>query len=187
MNKSPKQNQEAKIDDPGSARVFFALWPNDEESKAFERWQYKLSDLCGGRAMRIKTLHLTLVFIGEVELQQIETLIIAAKEIRGNAFELSFSEARYWNHNHIVYAVPSIIPPQIGQLVLDLQQCIDIQQAQMRSFMPHVTLLRNAKWNGDFLCEMEKNVWQVKNFVLVTSVPDGAGASYHVLESFKLS
>jgi len=108
--------------DNPNARVFFALWPNATERKHLAAWQASLKRLCGGRAMRGETLHNTLVFIGNVELYGLEVLQLAAQEISGEGFELCFDEARYWGHNHIVYAAPRRVPQQLAQLVDALEQ-----------------------------------------------------------------
>lgn len=172
-----------------SARIFFALWPDDAERAALAAWQPALHQLCGGRIMRAGTLHNTLVFLGDIELHRLEALQLAAQEAGGEAFELSFEVARYWGHNHIVYAAPHHAPLQLAQLVHSLEQHLIRHHFHFdkHPYKPHVTLLRGAKWSDAPLPEMNSVVWRAKDFALVQSVTDETGANYQVLARFPLN
>jgi len=171
-----------------TARVFFALWPTDGERGELAAWQAPLERLCGGRAMRGETLHNTLVFIGNVELYGLEVLQLAAQEVSGEGFELCFDEARYWGHNHIVYAAPHQVPQQLLNLAHALGQRLDTHcfQFDRRDYKPHVTLLRNAHWSDTPLPAMPPVCWQITDFALVQSVPRDGLADYQVLARFPL-
>lgn len=171
-----------------SVRVFFALWPTDAERVALAAWQPALHKLCGGRITRADTLHNTLVFLGNIERHRLEALQLAAQEAGGEAFQLSFDAAHYWGHNRIVFAAPGSEPPQLARLVHGLEQRLSAHRFDFdkRSYKPHVTLLRNAKWGEAPLPERNRVVWQAKDFALVQSVPDEKGANYQVLARFPL-
>jgi 2'-5' RNA ligase len=171
-----------------SARVFFALWPNKAERIALAAWQPALHQLCGGRAMRADTLHATLVFLGDVTQHRMEALQLAAQEVEGESFDLALGEVHYWGHNHIVYAAPRTVPPQLAQLVHDLEQHLSKHRFRFdkREYKPHVTLLRHAQWSDNSLPEMDKVVWRTRSFALVQSAPDEEGANYRVLARFPL-
>ena len=179
--------------DHATARVFFALWPTAAERAQLAAWQAPLKRLCGGRAMRGETLHNTLVFIGDVELYGLEVLQLAAQEVAGEGFELCFDEARYWEHNHIVYAAPSHTPQQLTQLVDALEQRLTANRFKFashhpvsRDYQPHVTLLRNARWSDTPLPAMQPASWQIGDFALVQSAPRNGLANYRVLARFPL-
>lgn len=169
-------------------RVFFALWPTVGERSSLADWQQPLRHLCGGRAMRGETLHSTLVFIGDVEQSRLEALRLAALEVSAVCFELCFDEARYWGHNHIVYAAPGAAPRQLEQLVNALEQRLAVHRFkfEQREYKPHVTLLRNARWTDAPLPGMRPVRWQIQDFALVQSVQQGGLASYRVLVRFPL-
>lgn len=175
--------------DKPSARVFFALWPKAAESAQLAAWQAPLKRLCGGRAMRGETLHNTLAFIGDVELYGLEVLQLAAQEVSGEGFELCFDEARYWGHNHIVYAAPCHVPPQLLNLADALGRRLDVHRFQFdrRDYKPHVTLLRNAHWSDTPLPALPPVCWQVEDFALVRSVPRDGLTDYRVLARFPLN
>jgi 2'-5' RNA ligase len=172
-----------------TARVFFALWPTAAERSQLAAWQIPLQRLCGGRAMRGETLHNTLVFLGEVEQSRLEALQLAALEISAACFELYFDEARYWGHNHIVYAAPIHVPQLLAQLVSALEQRLMKHhfKFEQREFKPHVTLLRNAHWTDLPLPKMHPVRWQIQDFALVQSGQQSGLANYQVLARFALS
>lgn len=138
--------------------------------------------------MRADTLHATLVFLGDVVQHRLEALQLAAQEVQGEPFDLVFDAARYWGHNHIVYAAPHEVPPQLVQLVHGLEQHLLKHRFHFdkRTYKPHVTLLRHAQWSDEPLPEMGKVVWRVKSFALVQSASDEQGANYRVLARFSL-
>ena len=174
--------------DNPSVRVFFALWPTDDERARLAAWQEPLERLCGGRAMRGGTLHNTLAFIGDIELYGLESLQLAAQEAGGEGFELCFDEARYWGHNHIVYAAPHHVPRQLVQLVDRLGRRLDAHRFRFdrREYKPHVTLLRKARWSDAPLPAMQPVCWRIRDFALVQSVPHDGMTDYRVLARFPL-
>lgn len=171
-----------------SVRVFFALWPDEAERTALATWQPSLHKICGGHIMRDYTLHATLVFLGEVAQYRLEALQLAAQEVEGESFDLALDVARYWGHNHIVYAAPHTAPPQLARLVHDLEQRLNKHcfRFDQREYKPHITLLRHTQWSDVPLPEMDKVVWRARSFALVQSAPDEEGANYRVLARFSL-
>jgi RNA 2',3'-cyclic 3'-phosphodiesterase len=168
-------------------RVFFALWPDTEERAALAAWQPALKKLCGGKVMRAETLHATLVFLGDVVQHRLEALKLAAQEVQGRPFDLTFNAAHYWGHNHIVHAAPGMAPPQLRQLVHGLEQCLIAHHFHFDkhpAYKPHVTLLRHAKWGDAPLPKMHEVKWRMEGFSLMQSVRNEEGANYLMLARF---
>lgn len=180
----------ATMDNPAkqNARVFFALWPNDAERAALATWQPPLHQLCGGRIMRAETLHASLVFVGDVALHRLEVLQLAAQEIAGKPFRLVFDVARYWGHNHIVFAAPHTVPQPMSGLVHELENNLARHRFHFdkRPYQPHAALLRNAHWHDALLPEMQPVVWHAQDFALMQSVQGEQGTRYEVLARFGL-
>jgi 2'-5' RNA ligase len=170
------------------ARVFFALWPDAAERAALAAWQPALQRSCGGRIMQAATLHATLVFVGDVAPRRIGDLQQAAGEVAGEPFRLVFDEARFWKHNHIVYAAPYSLPQPLTRLVQNLEKNLARHgfHFDKRAYQPHATLLRNAQWHDAPLPEMQPVVWQAKDFALMQSLQGEQGARYEVLARFGL-
>lgn len=175
--------------DQQTVRVFFALWPEAGEREHLTGWQEPLLKLVGGRCMRSDTLHATLVFIGQVAAQRLEALQLAAQEVSAQRFALCFDQARYWGHNHLVYAAPSHVPPQLLQLVERLEERLGKHHFQFdrRAYKPHVTLLRNAQWSDRHLPDMPTVHWQCGDFALVQSMQQTESGGYRVLARFPLA
>jgi RNA 2',3'-cyclic 3'-phosphodiesterase len=179
-----REDNSAKV-----VRVFFALWPADAERAALAAWQQPLKQLCGGRLVPAGNLHNTLVFLGEVEFERLQALQLAAQEVSGTVFQLSFDIARYWGHNQIVYAAPGMAPEQLSRLVKDLEQRLRHHHFKFdqRPYKPHVTLMRHAKWSDSPLPAMPAVMWSMRDFVLVQSSSAGQGMHYEVLARFPLN
>jgi 2'-5' RNA ligase len=176
------------IEEKTSLRLFFALWPDEAVRAALAAWQLPLRELCGGDVMRADTLHSTLVFLGEIAAHRQEALLLAAQEVEGRAFEIEFDVARYWGHNHILYAAPQHAPAALVELQGELVRCLRKHRFAFdpREFKPHVTLLRHSKWTDAPLPEMPAVRWPVREFALVQSQGDERGARYEVLARFSL-
>ncbi|MEW5904672.1 MAG: RNA 2',3'-cyclic phosphodiesterase [Pseudomonadota bacterium] len=167
-------------------RLFFALWPAAAERAAIAAWQPALQTLCGGRAMRPQTLHCTLAFLGAVPEGRLEALHCLAREVACPPFSLHWAAARYWGHNHIVYGAPLDPPPALLVLVQTLQARLRAHHfaVEQQSYQAHVTLLRNAHWSDAPLPALPAVTWQVRDFALVQSLSDAAGARYEVLQRY---
>ena len=166
-------------------KVFFALWPSDAERHALSAWQPTLEAACGGRSMRRDSLHATLVFLGQVGQDRLEALKLAAQEADAAKFEVEFDTARYWGHNHIVYAAPSGVPQELARLVEVLERSLRRHRFRFdrRAYKPRVTLLRNAHWTDVPLPTMTRVCWKFRDYALVQSAPQG----YRVLARFPLN
>jgi len=174
--------------DQPKTKVFFALWPTAAESSRLAAWQEPLKLMCGGRAMLGGSLHNTLVFIGTIPHSRLELLQLAAQEVNGEDFELCFDIARYWGHNHIVYAAPVQRPSPLTQLVMALEQNLARHGFKFdgREYRPHVTLIRNARWTDAPLPVMQPVCWKITDFALVQSMSHEGAAAYRVLARFPL-
>lgn len=172
-----------------SRRLFFALWPDAARRSALAAWQPPLRELCGGSAMQPETWHATLVFLGAVAEQRMESLLLAAQETAVRRFELQLTTAHYWGHNHIVYAAPEATPPALAELVRELEHNLRRHRFPFedRPYKPHVTLLRHARWSDEPLPPMPAVCWPVGGFALVQSIGDAQGPHYEVLARFDAS
>jgi 2'-5' RNA ligase len=134
------------------------------------------------------TLHNTLVFIGNILQSRLEPLQLAAQEVSGKSFELCFDIARYWGHNHIVYAAPLHLPLPLTQLVMVLEKSLVRHGFKFdnREYRPHVTLIRNARWTDAPLPAMQPVCWKITDFALVQSMSREGMTAYRVLARFPL-
>lgn len=137
--------------------------------------------------MRRDTLHMTLAFIGAVSPERLDQLRVSAGRVNGEAFEMRLDRLHYWPHNRIVWAGCSRLPSRQCRLFDVL--AVTLGEAgvilDQRVFVPHVTLLRNAR--DDNLPELAQPIhWRVSDFVLVESILQPSGSSYRVLDRWAL-
>ncbi len=174
---------------PSHSRIFLALWPNAAEQAALAGWQASLKASCKGRLMRQANLHATLAFIGAARAQQVAAAMDAAKQVRGQAFVVHWDTLCYWPHSHIVHAALSQIPAALIALEAQLRSQLAIHGFELaqRDFLPHVTLVRNARCGEHELPEVVAVEWRVLAFSLMQSVNDGEGTHYIELQRFPLA
>lgn len=142
--------------------------------------------------MRADSLHLTLVFVGEVSFQQLGELAGMASNVRSVPFEFRLERAACWRHNRIGHLAVDAPPKPMLTLVSQLEQGLDRLDIPFdpRPYRPHVTLIRNADCkNAD--CKngnpaLEPISWAARDFVLVRSTLRANGARYEELGRWPL-
>jgi len=173
------------------ARVFLALWPNAALRKRLTAAAGRLHQALDGRPTRPDTIHLTLVFIGNLARGRLAELVQALHSLSAVGFEAVFDQAECWRHSRIGFLAPNLAPEGLFQLVSMLETRLE-QMAipfDRRPYKPHITLLRQAHCPGECPAaglDCEPIEWPAKDFVLVESVASPEGASYRILERYPL-
>lgn len=165
-------------------RLFFALWPDPGAREALAAWARAAHTLCGGRLMRPQNLHFTLAFLGDTAAPRLDALLAAAATVTPRRFALAVDRAEYWRHNRIVWAGAAAVPEALAALVAELRGALDAAgfRYDARPFVPHVTLLREAR--PATLPPFAPVAWPAASFVLVKSVP---GADYAIVREWRVT
>ena len=162
--------------------MFFALWPDIGVRGQLMRQGLKMHRLLGGKLTREESVHLTLVFLGDVSLQRLPDLQARAASVRFEAFVLPIERAGCWRHNNIGWVGPNQTPATLATLVADLEQALGEEGFRFdhRAYSAHITLLRKAR-----CVEMDSGVaafdWKVNDFVLVCSQLSSEGSRYTIV------
>ena len=128
-------------------RIFFALWPDNRQRE-------RLRDLLGptikeleGRAVDRRDWHVTLAFIGDLDVGFIPGLIEKAREITCEPFRLRLDRVEYWPRPKIATVVPPRVPADMEDLVSRLNSLMmDVGVAPAdRVYRPHITVVRHAR------------------------------------------
>lgn len=157
-----------------TVRVFFAIWPDAAAQKRLAELAERLETVCDGRKVRAENIHLTLVFLGEVNVNRLDALCQAASEAQGagvRAFNFAVEEVSYWKHNRIAYAGTAKAPQGLLDLVDALQSALSAAGFafdRQASYIPHITLVRKARC-PDLPELAQPIVWPVREWVLVKS------------------
>lgn len=177
------------------ARIFLALWPDAGTRDRLAHESRRLHQVWGGRMTRPETIHLTLVFIGNLARDRLPVLIEALRGVSAPAFETVFDRAGCWTHNRIGFLSASPPPQTLSDLVAGLEGRLARLGIAFdrRPYKPHVTLLRNAKCESPAESrasgadDFTAITWAAREFVLVESASGPRGAAYHSLARFPLS
>lgn len=143
---------------------------------------------CGGRAIPIRNIHLTLVFLGDVARERLAQLEAMAAGVTAPRFDLDVDRIEYWRRNRIVWAGVAVCPGALLTLVERLEQGASSAgfRVDKRSYVPHITLLRNAR-RAPAASAIPAVAWPVGRFALVESAQSGRGRIYEVLRDWPLS
>lgn len=171
---------------PTHQRLFFALWPSEDIRRALWQVGGKLHQVWSGRRVKPDTLHMTLVFLGDIETARIEELRTLASEMDTRQFKLNFNHAACWRHNKVGFLSPEESPPHLLQLVYGLEDKLEAAGFAFdeRPYKPHLTLLRNTRCTTQVPFEPIR--WKVDEFVLVSSATSEHGPSYQLLGRWPL-
>ncbi len=166
-------------------RLFFALLPDEAVRKQLRQLQKNLSQ-AGGRPVPAENLHLTLLFLGHVEADEVNAVRGIAAGIEGESFDLTLDTLGGFRQNNarILWVGPSEPPPELGLLHQSLRR--QVRKIGLRvgkgAYRPHITLIRKAdpqeKLSEDPTPEIR---WTACRCALIASELLPAGPRYEVL------
>ena len=168
-------------------RLFFALWPDADVRSQLAGVAESLPDK-SGRRIQPENLHITLVFLGNVQERIIPELTDGANQLKMPGFSLQINRSGWWKRPKVIWLAPEYTPPPLLRLVEQINQLskragLSIEQ---RNYQPHLTIARKVNHPADNL-RFDPIHWRVKDFCLIESVTCQRGASYQVRQSWPLS
>ena len=148
-----------------------------------------------GKMTELENLHLTLKFLGEIDLEKVEEARKELRKIEFGKFEARLAEAGTFNHR----GRPSLVWIKVGgKGIFELQSAVDEAMSKAgfkkeKRFMSHLTVARvkYVKAQKEFI-EHVRNLgvkdlkWEVKEFRLMKSELNPMGPNYTIVEEFKL-
>ena len=172
---------------PGSQRVFYALWPDADVRADLARAGRRMHQLTHGRCVREHNIHLTLAFIGAVSSEKLTALTSPPAHILRRSFLLTLDNWGCWAGTGIGWAAPSHVPEGLLRLSANLAAWLLETgfEAELRRFTPHITLVRNAR-RVPQLDPLRPIQWQVRKFALIDSLLTPSGPRYQELASWTL-
>jgi 2'-5' RNA ligase len=172
--------------EPARKRLFFALWPDDAVRAGLRAAQAALPPR-GGRPVHAEDVHVTLIFLGDVELSRLPCVLGAAAGVRGTAFELLVDRQGYWPRPRVAWCAPTAVPDALVALVQALSRALAGCgfEPERRPYSPHITLYRKSGGVPDAALTRPVR-WPCREFVLVESNPAREGPRYVVLARWPL-
>lgn len=170
-----------------SRRLFFALWPDDVLRQRFWASSREAVAESRGRATSIANLHVTVLFLGEVPEDRLESVRAAGDRSRADPFDLELDSIEVWKRSGVLSLTAPDTPPALLSLVEQLRFRLLEAQFNLRpeDYRPHVTLARRVL-RRNLRRAIPAIRWHVREFALVESRPGTDGSSYTVLERWKL-
>jgi len=175
-------------EEPAKAeRLFFALWPDDDCRQQLHRDCKSLLRHAGGRPVSVENLHITLAFLGNVDVQQHRCIETMAEAIRSPTFELNLDKAGHWPRSRALWLAPTQTPEPLSALAAALHAGASDCGLKLdaRPFRAHLTLKRKLDRAPRSL-DFRPLAWRAESFVLVRSVTFQEGVRYEVLREWPL-
>jgi len=122
---------------------------------------------------------LTLVFLGDVAVDKINTLREIAAGIAALPFSLLIQGTTYWKKNRMVMAGAERFPAELFALAEALKSALVTAgfDCEERQYRPHITLVRKAIEHESVQLEIPIQ-WNVEDWVLMQSRLSADGARY---------
>jgi len=128
-------------------RIFFALWPDHRQRDRLRDFISPFTKLVEGRAVERSEWHVTLAYIGDLDVRFIPELMESAKAIPFEPFRLRLDRLEFWPRPKVAAVVPPRVPPAMEALVENLSGLVLASgiEPQQRVYRPHITVARNAR------------------------------------------
>ncbi|HTS55362.1 MAG TPA: RNA 2',3'-cyclic phosphodiesterase [Burkholderiales bacterium] len=161
------------------ARVFFALWPDPEIQAALAQHGGALQRRMGGKPTRQESIHLTLAFLGDIDLDRMDDVRAIGARAAFQPFAFTIDTAGCWGHNGVAWLGPRATPAPLLSLVGSLEAALlDAGfRVEQRRYAAHVTVVRKARCRPIDLA-LAPIEWRVEQFVLVRSELNVEGSRY---------
>ena len=129
-----------------TVRLFFALTPSPAESLAIDHWRQRMLPPFS-HPVPPQNLHLTLVFLGEVEQRQLESIIEQADEVQGSSFSIKLTELGYFPKPRVLWIGPHDTPEEAIELARQLKRIPRRLgfKTERRDFQAHLTIARRCE------------------------------------------
>lgn len=175
-------------------RVFFGL---EIPIEIKQRLLQVRAEVTGAEWQSTERMHLTLLFLGNMEEKRLSAVREVARDIALKAFELNIARLGCFGQPHAPKYLWAGVQPETP--VVSLYSVIKNQadslglQTECRAYRPHLTLARFKRESGSvdhLLNEYRETIFgsfQVDEFVLFETQQSAAGSVYTVLERYPLS
>ena len=165
-------------------RVFFAALP---ERRTLRQLEAALQALPAkpGRRVPVGNLHMTLAFVGAVDVQRLDCLRETARRVVPPDIAMDLNRLGCFPRAAVLWLGPEATPADLSVLARELSAVLADCGAvpETRPFSAHVTLARRVRAVPDGL-ELPAVVWRSRGFALMESVSGEGGVRYRIVERY---
>jgi len=165
-------------------RLFYAIWPDDHTREKLASISRNLNV---GKVIPPENLHLTLLFLGDIQDELAMAILSGTDTIQCPKFRLKLSRFGSFKRSGVFWLAPDNIPGELITLVNNLSELAVMNNIAVedRPYRPHMTLARKIK--TQIHLESQDFAMQVSKFSLVESKTLPQGAKYSVLKTWPLT
>lgn len=156
-------------------RLFLALWPPPAFQQALAAHAAQWTWSAAARRTAVERLHLTLHFLGEVQVARVP-LLRQVLRVPWEGCTLALDAATVWPGG-IAVLEAQVLPAPLARLHVELGQALRSLglPVEQRRYRPHVTLARRAQ-GAQPPARFEPLRWETgPGYLLVRSLPGGHG------------
>ena len=166
-------------------RLFFALWPDEAAASKLARASKELALLAGGKPVPQAKIHLTLVFLGDLDPGRLDAAKQAAEGLDHGSFDLVLDQWGSFRGARVAWAGCADPPKALVRLHADLADRVRRAGFALedRPYTAHVTLARKVT-RAIGRHEAEPIGWRAREVALVRSELGKGG--YTTVASWKL-
>ena len=175
------------ISTDSSRRLFLACWPDQTLQELLYDLARHLQLKHGGRTTSKENIHLTLIFLGQVQEHKERQLREKLRTLDIKQFDLELDETGAFTHCRINWVGPRLIPKGLKDLhnALSLISREFTSHSKEQPYQPHVSLLHNSQTEIEF--DIQPMSWKVDRYCLIESKQKGDGVEYEIIEEFPLT
>lgn len=162
--------------------MFFALWPEPDIQAELAQTGRALQGAMGGKLTRQESIHLTLAFLGDVDMDRMGEVLGIGARAAFRPFGFVVDTTGCWGHNGVAWLGPRATPGPLLSLVDSLRGALRESgfRVEQRPYAAHVTIVRKARCRPIDLT-LSPVEWRVNHFVLVRSQLTAEGSRYTVV------
>ena len=169
-------------------RLFFALWPADEERRTLTAAAAAAVAASGGRAVPEQNLHATLAFLGRVPGGRVSELAQLGRELAAGwaagPLVLGFDALAHWAKPQLLCAIgiEEAVGAQSFAAALKRAAVSEGFSPDLKPFRAHVTLARKVA-HAPPRTPLARITWTCSALALVESRTSAEGSIYSVVDS----
>ena len=172
---------------PMNARLYFALWPDDATRQQLSQYCPQLTREANGQVLFPLTLHMTLAYLGDVDMKLLPVFEQIANGLEAQPFNYTANMAGCFPKARVAWLGTKDVPGELVVLQKNLRTLLaaaHLDQDQ-RMFRPYLTVARDVA--TPFVDKPIAPVqWHIDHFCLVATRAGVVGPESDVLKTWPL-